>query len=460
MAVLAGYIVPHPPLIVPSVGRGQEKKIASTIESYRAIAQEIASLQPDTIVVISPHAVMYCDYLHISPGKSARGDLLRFGSPDSYEIQYDTELVREISALCREQGFPAGTQGEEDRSLDHGTIVPLHFIVEAYPDARYLRIGISGLSPQEHYRFGMLIQQAAQRLDRGVLVVASGDLSHKLKADGPYGFSPDGPILDTALQDIMQSGNFIDFLRLSPSLCENAAECGLRGFIMMAGALDGRKVEPRLLSYEGPFGVGYAVASFPVVAEDALRSFLAVAQEEAAQRINIIRSKEDPYVRLARETLENYIKTGKPMEMPAGLPEEMLRLRAGAFVSIKKHGNLRGCIGTTAPTQKTLALEIMHNAISSGTADPRFSPIVASELPDLVYNVDVLSAAEPAQDKSALDAKRYGVIVTRGNRRGLLLPNLEGVDSVEQQLAIACQKAGISPSQSYTIERFEVVRHT
>lgn len=460
MAILAGYIVPHPPLIVPSVGRGQEKKIASTTDSYHAIANDIAALAPDTIVVISPHATMYADYLHISPGRSAKGSLRNFGSSQSFEIQYDEPLVAEIAALCREEDFPAGTEGETDPALDHGTMVPLHFVQEAFPNTRYLRIGISGLSLQEHYRFGMLVQQAAQHLKRRVIMIASGDLSHKLKADGPYGFSPDGPVLDAALQDIMRSGNFNEFFRLSPSLCENAAECGLRGFVIMAGALDRCKVNPRLLSYAGPFGVGYAVASFAVVGEDASRCFLAVAQEEAAQKMKGIREAEDPYVKLARETLEHYIKTGKRKDMPEDLPEEMVRLRAGAFVSIKKHGNLRGCIGTTEPTQKSLAMEIIQNAISSGTRDPRFSPIQESELADLVYSVDVLSPAEPVEDKAALDVKRYGVIVTRGNRRGLLLPNLEGVDSIDQQLAIACQKAGISPSQSYEIERFEVVRHT
>ena len=162
-----------------------------------------------------------------------------------------------------------------------------------------------------------------------------------------------------------------------------------------------------------------------------------------------------------RRTAPRPLDRHSPMPLWAQLHADLQRrLRAGAFVSIKKHGNLRGCIGTISPTQKTLALEIVHNAISSGTADPRFSSIQESELSDLVFSVDVLSPAEPVQDKSTLDVKRYGVIVTQGNRRGLLLPNLEGVDSVEQQLAIACQKAGIPPSQSYAIERFEVVRHT
>mgnify|MGYP001313738401 FL=1 len=162
---------------------------------------------------------------------------------------------------------------------------------------------------------------------------------------------------------------------------------------------------------------------------------------------------------LARLTLETYVRTGKKIARPEGLPEEMLENRAGVFVSLKKHGQLRGCIGTIAPTCPCIADEIIQNAISAGTQDPRFSPVRENELDDIVYSVDVLSKPEPVKDKSELDVIKYGVIVTAGHKRGLLLPNLEGVDTVEQQLAIARQKAGIRDDESYTIERFEVVRH-
>lgn len=162
---------------------------------------------------------------------------------------------------------------------------------------------------------------------------------------------------------------------------------------------------------------------------------------------------------LARQTLETYIRTGKRISVPEGLPHEMLEGRAGVFVSLKKHGQLRGCIGTIAPTCSCIAEEIIQNAISAGTEDPRFSPVRENELDDLIYSVDVLSEPEPIKDTSQLDVVRYGVIVTSGYKRGLLLPNLEGVDTVEQQVEIAMQKAGIRKGESYSLERFEVVRH-
>ena len=137
----------------------------------------------------------------------------------------------------------------------------------------------------------------------------------------------------------------------------------------------------------------------------------------------------------------------------------MIKNKAGIFISIKKHGQLRGCIGTIAPTEKNIASEILQNSISAATNDPRFNPIEPNELEDLTYSIDVLSPSEPIKDKYELDVLRYGVIVSYGERRGLLLPNLEGINIVDEQVAIALEKGGISPDKPYELERFEVIRH-
>ena len=175
--------------------------------------------------------------------------------------------------------------------------------------------------------------------------------------------------------------------------------------------------------------------------------------------MNNIRNSEDQYVKLARSALEAYVADKKTLKIPEGLPKEILEGKAGTFVSIKKHGQLRGCIGTTSPTRANIAEEIIYNAISSGTRDPRFNPIEKNELEELVYSVDILKEAEPITDISELDVLKYGVIVRSGFRTGLLLPNLEGVDTPEQQVSISLQKAGIKPDEKYSMERFEVIRH-
>jgi AmmeMemoRadiSam system protein A len=163
-----------------------------------------------------------------------------------------------------------------------------------------------------------------------------------------------------------------------------------------------------------------------------------------------------PVVKLAKEAVESYIRRGK-MPKPRELTPEM-KERAGVFVSLHKHGQLRGCIGTFEPAKDSVAEEIITNAISSSTMDPRFPPVTASELDDLEYSVDILTAPEPVADLSQLDPKEYGVIVESGWKRGLLLPDLEGVDSVEEQIAICRLKAGISASEPLNLYSFQVRR--
>ena len=168
-----------------------------------------------------------------------------------------------------------------------------------------------------------------------------------------------------------------------------------------------------------------------------------------------------PLVQLAKDTIENYVRHGETIQPPEELTPEMEK-RAGTFVSIHKHGRLRGCIGTIEPTQANVAQEVIQNAISSATRDPRFPPIMPEELADLDIKVDVLGEPEPVDGLEELDPRRYGVIVksARDRRRGLLLPDLEGVDTVEYQVDVARRKAGIRPDEAIELYRFEVVRYT
>jgi AmmeMemoRadiSam system protein A len=460
MSITGAFIVPHPPIILPQVGRGEEEKIRKTADAYRKVAGRIAAMKPDVIILTSPHTTLYADYFHISPGKGAKGDLRRFGASGfSIEVAYDSELVEAISDEADRAGIHAGTMGERDKGLDHGTLVPLYFINQAYTDYKLVRIGLSGFTSLDHYRFGKLIAKTVEKLGRKAVFVASGDLSHKLLEDGPYGFAPEGPEFDDNVTQAMEKADFLSFLNFDQSFCDSAAECGLRSFIIMAGALDGKSVKSELLSYEGTFGVGYGIASYEVTGEDPGRHFDEIFIQKEQERLLKIKSNEDPYVQLARLSLETYVKSGKMARVPDNLPEEMLTRQAGVFVSLKKHGRLRGCIGTISPVTENIAQEILRNAVSAGTEDPRFPEVTTAELPDLVYSVDVLSDPEPIQSIDELDVKRYGVIVTSGHRRGLLLPNLETIDTPEQQVEIALEKAGIRPGQSFSMERFEVVRH-
>jgi AmmeMemoRadiSam system protein A len=213
--------------------------------------------------------------------------------------------------------------------------------------------------------------------------------------------------------------------------------------------------------------VGYASAGFTPgkinEGNNILEQYTAAGLAQANKR----RENESAYCGLARLSLETMVTKGEIITLPGdllsglseNLQEELTQNRAGVFVSLHKNGQLRGCIGTIAPTTDNVALEIIQNAVSAGMSDNRFDPVEASELPFLTYKVDILSAPQAISSDEELDVKRYGIIVSSGNKRGLLLPNLEGIDSPKQQIDIARKKAGISEGEPIRLERFKVIRH-
>lgn len=434
MAIIGAYVMPHPPLAVPEVGGGRAGAIFETTQAMDEVAAEIARLKPDTIVFLTPHGTVYGDYFHISPGEGATGNFAQFGVAGAeFSAEYDAELVAEISRSAAETNFPAGTSGETDASLDHGVLVPMHFVNKRYTNYKTVRIALSGLGAAAHFKMGRILADSIGALKRHAVIIASGDLSHKLAEDGPYGYAPEGAVFDREIMKFLCTCDFESILSMSGELREKAAECGYGAFAVLAGCVAGANVSARKLSYEGPFGVGYGVVKY--VIEDAYRS-------------------------LARKSLEHRVKTGAELPFaPAEIPEELLSRRAGAFVSLHMNGQLRGCIGTIAPATDSVAQEIIRNAVSAGLYDNRFPPVHESELPQLSYKVDILDAPEEIPDESALDVKLYGVIVESGYKRGLLLPNLDGIDTVRMQVDIACQKAGISAGEKISLQRFKVTRY-
>ena len=272
MGISAAFMVPHPPLIVPEVGRGQEQTIQRTIDAYDTVAKKIGELRPDTIVLISPHQTMYADYFHIAPGMQAQGDFAQFRAENvKIKVSYDTAFVQELCHKSRKAGLPAGTEDEIDRRLDHGTMVPLYFVNQYWTGYQLVSIGLSGLALRMHYELGECIQKTIKELDKNVVIIASGDLSHKLKADGPYGYAKEGPEYDRRIMEVMRKAAFLELLSFSEDFCAKAGECGHRSFTMMAGALEaeatekGTTVAARQLSYEGPFGVGYGICSYEII---------------------------------------------------------------------------------------------------------------------------------------------------------------------------------------------------
>ena len=288
MGILAAVMVPHPPLIVPEVGRGEEEKIKDTIRGFTKAAELIAGLDPETIVIVSPHSAYYADYFHISPGNSAYGDLAKFGAGRvSFDVRYDSEFVFELEKRAHRENIEAGTMGEREKMLDHATTVPLYFLKKACGGVipcKIVRIGLSGTPLEEHYRLGALIKKTSDELGRNIGIIASGDLSHVLKRDGPYGYRAEGPEYDQRIMDVMSRGAFGELFDFSDAFCERAAECGHRSFTIMAGCFDGLSVKAEMLSYEGPFGVGYGVCTFIPGEPDQARKFLLTKEMESERK--------------------------------------------------------------------------------------------------------------------------------------------------------------------------------
>jgi AmmeMemoRadiSam system protein A/AmmeMemoRadiSam system protein B len=457
--------MPHPPIVIPEVGKGEEEKIRATSESMNQVGREIADVKPDTIVIVTPHGAMFQDAIALTYEDKIKGSLKNFRAPGvSLQYEIDKNLSKRVYELSVAEGIPVvfATNSllnnyEAEVSLDHGAFVPLYFINKHYTNFKLVHITYAPLSDMELYRFGMVVSKAAEDLNENVVFIASGDLSHRLKEEGPYDYNPLGEKFDREFLHHLQQGDVVGVFNMDKETVCSAGECGRRSVFIMLGALESKKFNGELLSYEGTFGVGYGIVRFNCLSANnsVLQELESLRKASHANKLK----QTDPYVRLARESLTHYLTTGKRLrQLPDYVTDEMKTLKRGVFTSLKKFGELRGCIGTVFPTTNSIAEEIIRNAIEAGMNDPRFEEVSESELLDIDFSVDVLTEPETAS-REELDPRRYGVIVRSGRKSGLLLPDLEGVDTVEEQLSISLRKAGISPSESYTIEKFEVIRH-
>lgn len=465
MSVVFAGLAPHPPILIPDIGRDNCVDVSLTDQAMTKLAGLLAASEPDVLIIISPHGPVFSDAIAILNEPILKGDLGQFGASNiEFKEKIDLNMICEIqkSATARDimtvlMGRDECSQYGIDMMLDHGITVPLYYFRKIGIDIPLVPITIGMLPLEELYKFGSIVSEVSKKQDKKIAVIASGDLSHRLTPQAPAGFNPHGKEFDEQLIKALKGFTIENLFDLDPKLIEKAGECGLRPVIMMLGALDGSEVKSEVISYEGPFGVGYGVANFIPTGEADL-SKIEILYQRRVERLKGVQEKEHLLVKLARLTIENECK-GEKTSSPEILTPEMER-RAGVFVSIKKHGQLRGCIGTTEPTQKNVVEEVIQNAISAGFYDPRFFPIEMEELDDLTISVDILGEPEPIDHIEELNPVKYGIIVRQGNKTGLLLPDLEGIDTIEEQVEIAKQKAGIFDDQGVELSRFKVTRYT
>lgn len=464
-----GFLLPHPPIVIDKIGKTEISKCQQTKEALEKVAREIKAIEPETIVVISPHGTIFSDAVSINFEPNLSGDLLSFGHPElKLSRPNDLKLAEEIYSESLVEGVNCAALDQKlkkrlniSTTLDHGVIVPLYYLDEIYKKFKIVHINYGILSAMQLYRFGMAIKNAVESLERKTVVIASGDLSHKLSNQGPYSYAEEGPRFDKKLIQYLDRGMIEEIITMDADLIKKAGECGKRSINILCGTLEGLSFESDVYSYEGPFGVGYGVVSFSEFHESDRRKLALQLERKLDDAFQRKIETEDIYVQLARKTINTYINTGQKMDVEImDLPEEMLTSKAGVFVSIKKNGALRGCIGTTGVgVEKNIAEEIIRNAIQASTKDPRFPAVEPEELNKLEITVDVLEPSEVVESLEELDPKKYGVIVEKDFRKALLLPNLEGIDTVEKQLEVVLNKAGISKTEDYSVEKFRVVRH-
>jgi AmmeMemoRadiSam system protein A len=469
MPLIASYILPHPPIVIDKIGKEDILRCKKTQLALKKVADEIMSLEPDSIIVITPHGTIFSDAVTINYADILYGNLNSFGYRNiELKKENDISIVEEIFSESRLSDIPIAKLDENlitrfsiTDEIDHGIIVPLYYIDEIYKKYKLVHINYGGLSYYEHYKFGMAIRKACENIDKRIILIASGDLSHKLSNEVPYSYSPIGVKFDNEIMNYLKNKDNRSIINMESEFCNNAGQCGKKSIDTLLGTLDGYSYKSEVISYEGPFGVGYGIVSFNKFIKDEGKKIYNLLIQDKLKKHKEHLDNEDIYVKLARRTIEEYVINRNKIDINnLDLPNEMITKRAGVFVSIKNYSGLRGCIGTTGMgVEKNVANEIVRNAIEASTRDPRFNEIQEYELKNLIISVDILEKSEKVNDLKELDVKKYGIIVSNGYKRGLLLPDLDGIDTVAKQLKIVLEKAGISKNEDYIVEKFRITRH-
>ncbi len=449
MPLCGVLFAPHPPILLPEIGGGEEKKAAKTLAGFAELNAAAEKLAPDAVLCLTSHGPMFGDSLCLLDYPEYAGGLEPFGlfggpawPKDAALLALLEKAFQRAEIPCLRMDAEAAARYGQSARLDHGAAVPLR-LLPALAGKPLVCLAPGFLPARTLYAAGKAVAAALKEEDLRLLVLASGDLAHN-HPGGNYPEDSAGPRFDRKLEELLSRGAVEAILSLDAGFLEAAAQCCYQPFVMALGTVDGLKAAFAVYSREAPWGVGYLTAS-------ALPRSL---------------SEPDPVLRLARAAVTHYVQTGHDLDWesvresltPAFAWRAENEQRA-VFVSLHKGEALRGCIGTLFPSQDNLAAEILFCAREAAGSDPRFSPVTPDELEALTVSVDILGEPEQVGSFDDLDEKRYGVIVRSGRKTGVLLPDLEGVNSVAEQVDIARRKAFIYPDEPIELFRFTVERH-
>ncbi len=253
-------IAPHPPLLVPEVGKEKVAQVQDSVNALNTFASQMIKTNPDTVVIISPHSPGTSKQFGAFSNKTLIGDFRQFGCNQvSLSFSNDLELLAELHNSTKENKIPF-SQFPNEHLLDHGVLVPMYYLHQAGWQRQVLALSFSALSIESHIKFGEACQQAAKNLGRKIAFVASADLSHYLSLNGHYPFEPTAHLFDQQICQAIEQGDLSTIINIDQTLRHKAGECGYRSILVAIGVAGKENLSTKLLSYECPFGVGYMTA--------------------------------------------------------------------------------------------------------------------------------------------------------------------------------------------------------
>jgi AmmeMemoRadiSam system protein A/AmmeMemoRadiSam system protein B len=442
MPVVCAALMPHAPILVPAISGSHGREASASCRAMREAAGRIMSAGPESVVLISPHSPRRSGAFGLWSDESIQGSFEPFGAPEvQVNLPNDRRLASAISAEAHARNVE--TWLIRRQPLDHGALVPLWFLAEAGWTGPTVVLSLNYPDEGGLTSLGEAIAAAAKTLQRRVGFIASGDMSHRLTANAPCGFHPQAHRFDESFIRLIRGGHYRSLQNLDQDLRELAAEDAVDSTLVAAAAVGWSSAGHEVLNYEGPFGVGYGVA-------------ILFAGDAAPEQNPLQNAAGNVLPDIARQSVEAALR-GSSATPPAAAGDYLSGAR-GVFVTLRQRdGKLRGCIGTIVPACDNLVQETWRNARLAAFNDNRFPPVGPGELLDLRFEVSVMHEPEKISSCAELDPTRFGVIVsTADGRRGLLLPDLDGLDTIEKQLQLARRKGAIDPEESVDISRFEV----
>jgi AmmeMemoRadiSam system protein A len=431
----------HAPIVIPAIAAARQAAACSaTTEAMRKTARALLAHEPTLIVLISPHAPRRARSFGLTFDEALHGDFARFGQPQlTLRVAGAPEQAQDIARHAAAAQVP--THPLTGSALDHGSLVPLFFLHEAGYRGRVVIASLPYPGADLESAFGQALHAAAQASRQRWAVLASGDMSHRLSRDAPAGFEPRAHEFDRGFARALRHGDLRAALAPDPDLQELAAEDVVQSTAVAAAAVQYAAHGMQVFSYEAPFGVGY------------LEALLFSQGARVAQHLDVA-APPDALAEIAFAAIDHALRAAPYCPPPLAPPWDEPR---AVFVTLRSPGGeLRGCIGRTEPMAQSLADEVADCAVGAATRDLRMEAVRPEELTDLRIEVSVLHPPIPVDERDQLDPKRDGVVVELGRRRGVLLPDVEGVESVAQQIQIALRKAGIAEQSPYTLSSFRV----